>query len=123
MATHKQAVRSLPVYILGVLSGLLVAWLDVRAPWGDDSAKVVLLLWVAVTGPLGYLRPRRPWRWALVVGPWLPLTHLARHVLGMPDMIHPNTYATILLLFPVSVAACSLGAYGGALLRRVALEP
>ncbi len=103
--------------------GLLIAALDTAAPFGDDSSKLTILLWLMAGGSLGFVMPSRPWRWAMLVGPWLPLTHLLAHVLGLPDSIHPNTYATILTLVPVSLAVCSVGAYGGALTRRLLAQP
>jgi hypothetical protein len=115
--------RRLLFCTLGVLLGLAAAWQDVAAPFGDDTAQATLLLWLASGGLLGLLQPRRPWRWAVLVAPWVPLAHLALHALGRPDPINPNTYATILLLLPVSLVACSLGAYGGSLARRLTLQP
>jgi len=74
------------------------------------------------SGTLGFVRPLRPLLWAALIGPWLSLTNLVLHVLGLPGSIHPDTYTTILILLPLSLAVCSLGAYGGALVRR-ALRP
>ncbi len=96
--------------------------IDVVAPFGDDSSKLTILLWLLSSGGLGFVMPRRPWRWALLMGPWLSLTHLIVHASGLPDSIHPDTYAIMLLLAPMSLAACSVGA-SGALARRVVAEP
>jgi hypothetical protein len=49
--------------------------------------------------------------------------NLVLHVLGLPGSVHPNTYTTILILLPLSLAVCSIGAYGGALARRALLPP
>jgi hypothetical protein len=90
--------------------------------FGDDSAQFTVFLWLLSSGLLGFARPRRPWLWALFIGPWLSLTNLVLHLLGLPGSIHPDTYTTILILLPLSLAVCSLGAYVGALVRR-ALRP
>ena len=103
--------------------GLLIAGLDIVAPFGDDSSKLTMLLWLLACGSLGFAMPSRPWRWAMLVGPWTPLTHLLVHALGFPDSIHPNTYAAILTLVPVSLAVCAVGAYGGSLSRRLLAQP
>jgi hypothetical protein len=110
--------RAVAFSALAVALGLLVAWFDVAAPFGDDTEKGTIFLWLGSCGGLGVLQPRRPWRWALLVGPWVAVAHLVRHALGLPDSVHPNTYTTILLLVPVSLAVCLLGAYGGSLLAR-----
>ena len=99
--------------------GLLTAVADIAAPFGDDSSKLTLLLWLFFSGSLGFAMPRSPWRWALLVGCWVSLGHLVVHVLGFPDSIHPNTYATIVILIPVSLAVCSVAAYGGAAARHL----
>jgi hypothetical protein len=104
-------------YPLAVGLGLLAAWFDVAAPFGDDTEKGTLLLWLVSCGALGLLQPRRPWRWALLVGPWVPAAHFALHALGRPDSLNPGGYTTILVLVPVALAVCLLGAYGGSLLR------
>ena len=102
--------------------GLLIAALDRASLFGDDSAQFTLFLWLLSSGLLGFVRPLRPWLWAALIGPWLSLTNLVLHVLGLPGSIHPDTYTTILILLPLSLAVCSLGAYGGASVRR-ALRP
>jgi hypothetical protein len=103
--------------------GLFTAAVDKAAPFGDDSSMLTVLLWLLFSGVMGFSVPRRPWRWALVLGPWTALLHLVVHALGLADSIHPNTYATILILVPVSLAACCLGAYGGAMARRLVVRP
>jgi len=109
----------LPLYGLSIVLGLLTAVADVAAPWGDDTAKVILLLLVAFASLVGFLRPIRPWCWAILIGIWLPLIHLVRHAFGLTDPSHPNTYLSIFILALISLAACLLGAYGGAFVRRV----
>jgi hypothetical protein len=104
-------------YSLSIILGLFVAWFDVRAPFGDDTSKGTVLLWLVFGGSLGFLWPRQSWRWAASLGPWVPAIHLLRHVWGLPDSINPNNYATILLLVPVSLAVCLIGSFGGSLLR------
>jgi hypothetical protein len=67
--------------------------------------------------------PRRPWLWALAVGPWLPAIYLVLQALGQPAPIKPNSYTTSLILILISLAACAVGAYAGALARRMILPP
>lgn len=56
---------------LGVLAGLLSAWLDSRPNWDDTGLLVAGLL--LVSGLLTLLGHRRPWLIALAVGLWIPL--------------------------------------------------
>jgi hypothetical protein len=121
MGKDKRLPATLAGSAFAASTGLSTSLLDVAAPWGDDTHKVIILLWLASCGLLGLLLPRRPWRWAAPVGLWLPSAHLALHALGRPDAIHPNNWTTVLLLYPVELAVCSVAAYGGAFLRRLAL--
>jgi hypothetical protein len=104
---------------LAVILGLLVAVFDVAVPFGDDTEKCTVLLWAVFSGLLGYVQPRRVWRWAFLVGPWVPATHFVLHVLDLPDTVNPDSYITILILVPVSLVICGIGAWTGAILRHV----
>ena len=115
---HPARLSTAAVCVVASVLGLLIAAADVLSPFGDDSAKLSILLWLLASAALGFARPGRPWAWAVLVGPWLPLTHLGAASCGLPGSIYPNTYGSILLLFPVAAAVCSVGAYGGALVRR-----
>jgi hypothetical protein len=103
--------------------GIMVALVDRAAPFGDDSEKSTIVLWLVCCGVFGFAAPGRPWRWALLVGPWLPAMYLMLHSLGAANPIHPDTYTGILILIPVSLAICGIGAYAGAAARRVVRPP
>src|ERR1700756_317874 len=76
---------------LAIILGLLTAAFDLAAPFGDDTAKVTILLLGGSGGLLGFLQPRRPWRWGLATGLWMPLAHVVFHTLGWNHAINPNT--------------------------------
>jgi hypothetical protein len=105
-----------------IVLGVLVAWFDVVAPFGDDTEKGTLLLWLTASGVLGLLAPGRPWRWALLIGPWVPAAHLILHALGRPHSMNPNTYTVAMILVPISLVVCLLAAYGGSLIRHAMSE-
>jgi hypothetical protein len=107
------------VFAVASVAGLLISASDFASPFGDDSARLTIVLWLAASAVLGFARPGRAWRWALSVGPWLPLSHLVAQAFGLRDPIQPNGYTTILILVPVSIAVCVMGAYGGVLARRL----
>jgi hypothetical protein len=96
------------VYVLGGLLGLCAGLLDVRV--GDLLVTALLVL--ASTMWLGALRPRRPWRWALVVAVFVPIMHLLAHVLTAQKPYPAQIYESFLEFLPGLV-----GAYGGALGR------
>ncbi len=106
------------LYGLAVVLGLVAAGADVACPFGDDTAQFIVLLWIVFAGLLGFVQPTRPWRWAVAVGPWLSLLHLALRACGRPAPIDPDAYSTIFLLFPLGLVICLIGSYAGASLRR-----
>ena len=82
-----------PIVIVGLLFSAAAAsgmW------WGGRAALAVVALWIS-----------------------LPLSHVVKRVLGWPDTLHPNTYASIFALAGFSVVVCALGLGGGVLLRRL----
>ncbi|HZW34178.1 MAG TPA: hypothetical protein VFF52_25875 [Isosphaeraceae bacterium] len=103
--------------------GILIAVQDKAAPFGDDSAPFTVLLWLVSSGLLGFVLPRRPWLWALSIGPWLPLMYLVLQGLGVHAPIKPDTFSTSLILIPIALGVCAVGAYAGALARRMILPP
>jgi hypothetical protein len=110
---------------LAVASGLgvLIALVDRAEPFGDDSSKSTILLWLACSGVLGFALPRSPWLWAVSVGPWLSVMYLMLHALGFRSPIKPDTYISGFLLMGVSLVVCAVGAYAGALVRRIVWPP
>jgi hypothetical protein len=108
---------------LGSGLGIAIAAQDRAAPFGDDSGQFTVLLWLIGSGLLGFIMPRRPWLWAISVGPWLPAMYLVLQALGWHAPIHPNTSSTSLILVPISLVVCAAGAYAGALARRMILPP
>jgi hypothetical protein len=100
--------------------GVVIGLIDRAEPFGDDSAFSTIVLWLACSGLLGFAMPRRPWLWAVTVGPWVPAMYLVRLAMGDRDLLHPNnTYTTGLILIGVSLVVCGVGAYAGALARRI----
>jgi hypothetical protein len=102
---------------------MVIAVQDKAAPFGDDSAQFTVFLWLVSSGLLGFVMPRRPWLWAVCIGPWLPVMYLVLQALGWHVPVHPNTSTTALILLPISLAVCAVGAYAGALARRILRPP
>ena len=64
--------RDLPYYIVAVFIGMGAGLVEVRL---EDLLVTALLVMIG-TMVLGYLRPRSPWRWTLIVGACVPLVRL-----------------------------------------------
>jgi len=91
-------------YSLAALCGIGTGWADVAV---NDLLFTALLV-LASCMMLGLLRRRRPWRWVLVVGIFIPLTELAAYLIQTVKPSRAQIYGSFLALFP-GVA----GAYGG----------
>ncbi len=97
-------------YGLAALCGVGAGWADVIV---DDLLFTALLVLSACI-LLGLLRPRRPWRWVVVVGAFVPLTKLAAFWMQAVKPSRAQVYGSFLAFLP-GIA----GAYGGSVLRDV----
>ena len=92
------------LFLTAAALGFAIAWLDARPTWDDTGVTAGLLLLAAAL--LGFLGPRRAWRWAFLVGAWIPL-HAMIRAPGAGALL-----MFVVLLFPLT------GASVGVLLRR-----
>lgn len=97
-------------YLLAAACGIGAGCADVAI---NDLLFTALLVVMACM-MLGILRPRRPWRWVLAVGVFVPLTELAAYLLLTVKPTQTQVYGSFLAFLP-GVA----GAYGGSVLRTV----
>jgi len=95
---------------LAALCGILSGWADVAI---NDLLFTALLV-VSAGILLGMLRPRRPWRWVLLVGVFIPVTELAAYVILTVKPSRAQVYGSFLAFLP-GIA----GAYGGSIMRNV----
>lgn len=98
------------VYVLAAVCGMAAGAIDVAI----DDLLLVALVVVASGILLGILRPRRPWRWVIAVGVFIPLTEVAAYYLLTVKPTRAQVYASCLMFLP-GIA----GAYGGAVFRNV----
>jgi len=99
-----------PFYFLAALAGIGTGWADVTV---NDLLFTALLVLMACM-LLGLLRPRRPWRWVIVVGIFIPLSELAAYLVLTVKPTRAQVYGSFLASLP-GIA----GAYGGSLMRGV----
>lgn len=104
---------------IGLGAGAVIAAVDNFAFQGEVSPIVIVALLIVATATSGVIWG---WRgWFVTVSAWVcvPLAHLIKHLLGLPDTLNPNTYASILMLALFSFVVSTIGIVGGVLLRRL----
>ena len=100
-------------YVAAILLGAVTGYVNVRV---EDLLLTALMVSVFAM-VLSYLRPQRPWRWALVVSAMIPLGEVvASKVMGQ-KLTRAGISEAILAALPAN--AC---AYGGAAIRNAVTE-
>ena len=96
---------------LAVFGGFLAGAVD----FNNDEPQAAVIVIVAFAGLLGFIQPRKAWRWALIVGLGVPSMYLIATTLGYQPKIvpEPGWYASLIALIPAFISA-----YGGVLLRK-----
>jgi len=97
-------------YLLAALSGVLAAWVDIKV--GDLLLTAMVVL--AANMLLGILRPRKPWRWVLLVGVFVPAVEWLAYFFLSQKPERAQIYESFLAFVP-GIA----GAFGGAVGRNV----
>jgi hypothetical protein len=96
------------IYILAVLFGLSAGLLEITV--GDLLATALAVL--VATLVLGFLRPQRPWRWILIVAPFVPLLRLAAYL-----VLNQKPYRAQIWESGLGFVTGIAGAYAGAMAR------
>ncbi len=97
-------------YLLAVMSGVLAGWVDIKV--GDLLLTAMIVL--AACMLLGILSPRKPWRWVLIVGAFVPLMEWLAYFVLTQKPTPAQIYESFLAFVP-GIA----GAFGGAMGRGV----
>ena len=98
-------------YGLAALFGTLAGWVDIKV--GDLLLTAMVVL--ASCMLLGILRPRKPWRWVLLVGIFVPVVEWLAYFFLSQKPERAQIYESFLAFVP-GIA----GAFGGAVGRNVA---
>jgi len=96
-------------YVLAALVGIGIGRVEVAL--GDLPLTALLVVMACMLA--GILRPGWPWRWAVVVGIFIPLEMFQAYALGTVKPTPAEVYGSFLTFLPGMV-----GAYVGAFLRR-----
>jgi len=97
-------------YLLAAMSGALAGWLDIKI--GDLLLTAMVVL--AANMFLGFLSPRHPWRWVVLVGVFVPLVEWLAYYYLAEKPTRAQIYESFLAFVP-GIA----GAYGAAVGRGV----
>ncbi|MGO8985252.1 MAG: hypothetical protein ACLPHI_06675 [Terriglobales bacterium] len=97
-------------YLLAVLSGAGTGWLDIKV--GDLLLTAMVVLMANMV--LGFLSPRKPWRWVALVGVFVPVVEWLAYFFLSEKPQRAQIYESFLAFVP-GIA----GAYGGAMGRGV----
>jgi ABC-type multidrug transport system permease subunit len=104
---------------VGLIAGLGIAAVDAFGSSGEVSPIVVVVMLLSATAVIGFILP---WRgWTAAVATWLPipLAHLLKLLLGLPDTLHPNTYASAFKLAAFTLLVSAIGMSCGSVVRSV----
>ncbi|HTP09957.1 MAG TPA: hypothetical protein VMP08_16990 [Anaerolineae bacterium] len=101
--------------VLCIVLALIGAFLAGAVDFNNDEPQAAVLVIVVFAGLLGFIQPRKAWRWALIVGLGVPIvyliaTALGYHSKGVPE---PGWYASLIALIPAFIST-----YCGVLLRK-----
>ncbi len=104
----------------GLAAGAAIVYVDNWAFGGEVSPIIIIALLLAATAVAGVIWGLSAWRAPAVTWACIPLAHVVKHVLGLPDTLHPNTFTSILFLaaFTLAVTLCGTGC--GVLVRKIA---
>jgi hypothetical protein len=97
-------------YLLGAMSGMLAGWLDIKV--GDLLLTAMVVLMANIL--LGFLSPRKPWRWVVLVGVCVPIVEWLAYFFLSEKPGRAQIYESFLAFVP-GIA----GAYGAAVGRNL----
>jgi hypothetical protein len=97
-------------YLLAALCGALAGWVDIKV--GDLLFTAMVVL--AACMLLGFVRPRKPWRWVVIVGMFVPAAEFLAYSFLAQKRERAQIYESFLAFMP-GIA----GAFGGAIGRGV----
>src|SRR5580698_10649133 len=97
-------------YLLAALAGIGTGWLAIKV--GDLLLTAMVVL--AANMLLGFLSPRKPWRWVVLIGVLVPLLEWLAYFFLTEKPQRAQIYESFLAFFP-GIA----GAFGGAIGRGV----
>jgi hypothetical protein len=117
MASHVRPLGWSACSGLGLALGGAIVYVDNFASGGEVSPIVIVAMLFAATAASGAFLSRRAWVVALAASVCVPAAHVVKHLLHLPDTLHPNTYASIAYLAAFTIVVAFTGMAGGMLAR------
>jgi len=108
---------------VGLVAGAAIVYVDNCAFEGEVSPIIIVALLLAATAMAGAMWGRSGWIAAAVTWACVPLAHVVKHILELPDTLHPNTYTSILYLAAFTLVVATGGTGCGVLVRGLAAVP
>jgi len=105
-------------FAVGLGTGMAIAAVDNFAFGGEVSPIVIVILLIAATATFGGIWGRTGWTAAVATWFCVPFAHMVKHVLGLPDSLHPNTYTSILMLAAFTFVVTAIGTGAGILVHK-----
>jgi hypothetical protein len=90
--------------------GVLVGLMDVKA----TEVQLTVLLLLAFGFFAGFNQPRRAWRWAMLLGVWVPLFAFIAAGIGLTQFQMQQQFGALIALIPAF-----LGAYAGVVIKKL----
>ena len=100
-------------FCFGLAAGCAIAWIDNVAFQGEVSPIVIVVILFIAAFIAMLVWGRQGWVAAAATWVLVPSAHLAKHILGMSDTLHPNTYTSIAKLAAFTLFITAFGAAAG----------
>jgi hypothetical protein len=105
--------------LVGFFVGAAIVFIDNFAFQGEVSPIVIVLLLLGSTIAFGAIWKWQAWMAAVIVWISVPIAHVGKHLLGIPDTLQPNTYTSILLLAVFTLVISAIGLLFGILINQI----
>ena len=105
--------------LIGLIAGAVIVFIDNFAFQGEVSPIVIVILLLASTITVGAIWKWNAWIAAITTWICVPMAHVVKHLLGLPDTLHPNTYTSILMLAIFTFIISAIGFLFGTLINRI----
>ena len=105
--------------LVGLIAGAVIVFIDNFAFQGEVSPIVIVIMLLVSTVTAGAIWKWHAWITAVTIWICVPMAHVVKHLLGLPDTLHPNTYTSILMLAIFTFVISAIGFLFGTLINRI----